>query len=131
MYSPFNHNPCNTIVSWNSSTNPSDEMNIRTFYNDLSSLAQHIPKYHIVIIGGDMNAQISKFENNKFSLSNLPNRNGEYLRDFSLENSHSCINIPQQNESGKQWTYIYPIEAKEQVEYISINKKCIFLPKDI
>ena len=28
----------------------------------------------------------------KFCLHHLPNRNGEYLADFSLENSLSCLN---------------------------------------
>ena len=37
-------------------------------------------------IGGDMNAQIGKNENNKLSLHNMSNRNGEFLYDFSLEN---------------------------------------------
>ena len=31
-----------------------------------------------------MNAQIGKDENNKFCLHNFPNRNDEYLADFSL-----------------------------------------------
>ena len=34
-----------------------------------------------------MNDQIGKDENYKFCLLNLPNRNGEYLSDFSLENN--------------------------------------------
>ena len=58
----------------------------------LSSLVQNIPKHNILIIGGDMNAQISKDENNKFSLHKLPNRNSEYLTAFSLKNSLSCLN---------------------------------------
>ena len=49
-----------------------------TFFDGLSSFAQHIPKHNVLIIGGDMNAQISKDENNKFCLHNLSNRNGEY-----------------------------------------------------
>ena len=59
-------------------TNTSDETEIPTFYNELFSIARHIPKHHLL----DMNAQISKNENNKFYSKNLPNRNGEYLTDF-------------------------------------------------
>ena len=53
-----------------------------TFYYELSPLARHISKPHVLIIGGDMNAQITKDKNNKFCLHNLPTRNGEYLTDF-------------------------------------------------
>ena len=52
----FNGNPCTTIISCYSPTNASDEMEIITFYNELSSLVQHILKHNVLIIGGDMNA---------------------------------------------------------------------------
>ena len=58
---------------------------IITFYNELSSFAQHIPRHNVLT----MNAQISKDENNKLCFHNLPNRNGKYLTDFSLENNLS------------------------------------------
>ena len=52
--------------------------------------ARHIPKHSVLIIGGDMNAQIDKDENYKFWLHNSSNRNGDYLTDFSLENRLTC-----------------------------------------
>ena len=79
------------IVSCYNHTNASSETDIPT-YNRLSSLAQHIPKHNILIISGDMNAQIDKDENYKFCLHNLPNKNGKYLTDFSLKNSLSHQN---------------------------------------
>ena len=51
-----------------------------------------IPIHNVLIISGDMNAQIGKDENNKFCLYNLPNRNGKHQADFSLKNSLSCLN---------------------------------------
>ena len=65
MCATFGGNPCKTIVSCFSPINASDEMDISTFYNKLSSLAWLIPKQNIVIISGDMNAQIGKDRNNK------------------------------------------------------------------
>ena len=32
------------------------------FYDELSSLVRSIPKYNLLVIGGDMNAQIGKTE---------------------------------------------------------------------
>ena len=40
---------------------------------------------NVLIICGDMNAQIGKNVNHKFSLHNSSNRNGEHLMDFTLE----------------------------------------------
>ena len=87
MSATFNGNPCTTIVSCYSPTNASDETDITTFCGELSSLDRHIPKHNELIIDGDMNVRINKDENNKFGLINLPNRNGEYRTDFSIENS--------------------------------------------
>ena len=81
MCATSNSNSCTKIISFYSPTNASDEMDIITFYNKLSSLAWYILKHNIQSIGGDMNTQIGKNENNKFGLHILPNRYGEYL-DF-------------------------------------------------
>ena len=65
-----------------SPTSASDETDIITFYNKLSSLEWHIHKHNIVIIRGDMNAKIGKHKTNKFCLHNSSNRSGEYLKDL-------------------------------------------------
>ena len=91
MGAMFNGNLCTTIISCNSSTNASDEKDLDTFYNELSSLVCGIPKHNVFIRGGDMNAQIGKNENT-FSQYNSSHRNGEFLTDFSLENGLTCFN---------------------------------------
>ncbi len=48
----------------------------------------YIIKHNVLIIGGDMNAQIGKDWNNKFFLHNSPNIIGKYLANFSFENRH-------------------------------------------
>ena len=48
----FNDNP--------SPTNVSEETDLIAFYNKLSSLVCSIPKHKVLVIGGDMNAQIGK-----------------------------------------------------------------------
>ena len=80
----FNSSPSTKIISCYSPTNASDETDLIIFYNELSSLVLIIPKHNV--ISRDMKAQIGKDKNNIFCLHNSPNRNGEHLTDFSLEN---------------------------------------------
>ena len=92
MAATFNGNPRATIISCYSPTNVSEETELVTFYDELSSLVRSIPKHNMLVIGGDMNAQIGKNGNNKYSLHNTPNRNGQHLTDFMIENRLACLN---------------------------------------
>ena len=56
---------------------------------------------NMLIIGGHMNAYIGKSEN-KSSLHNSPNRNGEYLANFSLKNRLVCLNTEFQKKKKKE-----------------------------
>ena len=82
----FNDNPNATIISCYSCTNISEETDLIAFYNELSFLVRKIPKQNVLIIDEDMNAQIDKNVNNKFSKYNSSKRNGEQLTDLTLEN---------------------------------------------
>ena len=123
LVATFNGNPSTTIIFCCSHTNFSEETDLIAFYNELSSLVCSIPKHNVLIISGDMNAQIGKNLNNKFSLHNSSNRNGEYLTDFTLENRLTCMNTKFQKRKGKLWTYTYANNAKAQIDDILINKK--------
>ena len=101
MVAMFNSSPSTTIISCYSLTNASDERDLNTFYNKLSSFVHSIPKHNILIISGDMNAQIGKNINNKFSLHYLTNKNGEYLMDFTLKNGLTYLNTKFQKRMGK------------------------------
>ena len=76
MAATFNGNPRATIISFYSPTNVSEKTELVTFYDELSSLVRSIPKHNMLVIGGDMNAQIWKNGNNKYSLHNTSNRKG-------------------------------------------------------
>ena len=123
MVATFNGNPRATIVSCYSPTNVSEENEIVTFYDELSSLVRSIPKHNMLVIGGDMNAQIGKNRNNKYSLHNTSNRNGQHLTDFMIENRLACLNTNYQKREGKLWTYTYANNTKAQIDYVLINKK--------
>ena len=88
MVATFNGKPSATIISCYSPTNISEETDLIAFYDELSSLVRSIPKHNILIIDRDMNAQIGKNVNYKFSLHNSSNRSGQHLIDFTLENTN-------------------------------------------
>ena len=86
MVATFNGNPKATTISCYSPTNVSEETELIAFYDELSSLVRSIPKHNVLVIGRDMNAQIWKNGNHKYSLHNSSNRNGQHLTDFTIEN---------------------------------------------
>ena len=53
MAATFNGNPKATIISCYSPTNVSEENEIVTFNENLSSLVRSIPKHNLLVIGGD------------------------------------------------------------------------------
>ena len=60
MAATFNGNPRETIMSCYSSTNVSEETELVAFYDELSSPVRTIPQQNVLVIGGDMNAEIGK-----------------------------------------------------------------------
>ena len=125
MVASFNGYPSVTIISCYSPTDVSEETDLITFYNELSSLVRSILKHNVLVIGGDMNAQIGKNVNHKFSIYNSSNRNEEHLIDFMLENRFKCRNTTFQKKEGKLWTYTSANNTKAQIVYVIINKKWI------
>ena len=123
MGATFKGNPSPTIISCYSLTNVSEETDLIAFYNKLSSLVWSISKYNILVTGGDMNVQIGKNVNCKFSLHNLSNRNGEHLTDFMQENRLTYLYTKFQKRKGKLWTYTHTNNTKAQIDYVFINKK--------
>ena len=120
----FNGNPKATIISCYSPTNVSEETELIAFYDELSSLVCSILKHNVLVIGRDMNVQIRKNRNHKFSLYNSSNRNGQHLTDFTIENRLTYLNTNFQKREGKLWPYTYANNTKTQIDYVFINKKC-------
>ena len=119
----FNGNPKTTVICCYSPTNISEETEVEDFYNDLSSLSRDVPKHNVLIVGGDMNAQLGSSKDNKHTYHNKTNRNGKLLNDFAIENRLMCLNTNFQKKAGKRWTHTYPTGDKAQLDYLFINNK--------
>ena len=72
----FNVNLNTTIISCYIPTNISKELEVEQFYLKCESLTRQLPKYNMLVIGGDFNAQLGKLNNSKFSYHTNYNRNG-------------------------------------------------------
>ena len=127
MVATFNGNSSTTIISCYSLTNASIETNLDTFYNELFSFIHGVPKHNVRIISGNVNAQIGKNVNNKFSLHNWSNRNGKHQTNFTLENGRTCLHTKCQKRKGKLWTYTCANNAKTQTTFLSIRNGLISL----
>ena len=122
MVATFNGNPKTTVICY-SPANCSDELEIQNFYHQLTDSIKNIPKHNVLIIGGDMNAQI---DNNKCvgnSYHNYTNRNGEYLLDLTINCGLVNISTKFQKNKEKLWTFTYPNGTRSQLDYILINRK--------
>ena len=123
MAATFNGNPRATIIYYYSPTNVGEETELVVFYDELSPLVRSIPKHNMLVISGDMNAQIGKKGNNIYNLHNTSNRNGQHLTDFMIENRLTYLNRNYQKREGKLWTYTYTSNSKAQIDHAFINKK--------
>ena len=92
MVTTFSGNLNATIISCYRPTKVSEETQVIAFYDELSSLVHSIPKHNVLVIGGDMNAQIGKNGNNKYSQHNSSNGNGQHLTDFTIGKILACPN---------------------------------------
>ena len=100
-----------------------EETDFIAFYDEQSSFVRTIPKHNVLVIGDDMNAQIGKNINHKFSLHNSSNRNGQHLTDLIWENRLASLNTNFQKREEKLWTYTYVNNTRAQLDYVFINKK--------
>ena len=67
LVTTFHGNPEPILISCYSPTNIADEQEVIDFYDDLSSRIRSVPKHNILIIGGDLNAQIGQSIHHKFT----------------------------------------------------------------
>ena len=119
----FNGNPIATVISCYSPTNVSNEEDVIGFYHELSSLTRAVPKHNVLIIGGDMNAQLGKSTTNRFTYHSNTNRNGNHMNDFINENEIQCVSTKFQKSRSKLWTHTYANGSKAQLDYMFVNNK--------
>jgi len=123
MVATFNGNPKITVILCYSQTNVPTEEDATNFYTELMYVIDEVPKHHVLIIGGDMNAKIGKREAVVSSFHENTNRNGQLLLDLMKECNLVNISTSFSKNYGKLWALIYPNGNRAQLDHILINRK--------
>ena len=119
----FKGNPEVSVVSCYSPTNCSPDSEAENFYNLLSDVCKQIPKHDIMVVCGDMNAQLGGEDIKGYVYGKKTNRNGQYLLNMAIECDLIISNTRFQKHKSRLWTFSYPNGKKAQLDYILVNKK--------
>ena len=122
MISTFHGNPATSIIIIYSPTNSSEDEVINKFYDERRRAIETIPQHNVLIIIGDFNARIGKYDGN-FTYHQETNKNGVLLIDIINEKELVITNTCFQKKLNKLWTYMDPCCRKYQLDYILMRKK--------
>ena len=115
----FKGNPKTVIISCYSPHNYLPEEDVVNFYIKLSDAVKDVPPHAMLIVGGDMNAQVA----NGFSPHDKTNLNGHHLVDF-IQQHNLIIRITSfQKHVNKRWTYRSPKRVLSQIDFIMYRKR--------
>ena len=83
MIAIFNGNPKCTVISTYSQTNVTSEDTMQEYYSELTTLIHQVPKHNVLLLRGDMNAQVGPIsgEHHYYQKNNT---NGELLANFNI-----------------------------------------------
>ena len=115
-------NPKSTIICAYSPHNDAPLEDMRSFYSDLKSVLESVPKHNLLAVLGDLNAKLGP-EEQKFTYNTATNRNGELLSDLMEEFSLFCSNCSFMKSKQQLWTFEYPSGKRAQLDYILFRKK--------
>ena len=118
----FNGNPQTTIISCYSPTNVSEEQDVLHFYNELASLVRAVPRHNVLIIAGDVNAQLGRNQHHKHAFHAETNRNVKHFNHFLTENNLYCLNTRFQKQREAMDSYIPKFSESTTRLYLSKQK---------
>ena len=122
----FDGEPRLTVIIVYSPTEAATEEDAEDFHNTLRQAAADVPAHHLLLVVGDMNARMGKTDSEDcgWYFHDRTNRNGELLRDTTLECGLEASNHRFQKKPGKLWTFLSDgTLTKGQIDYILIRKK--------
>ena len=115
----FKGNPKTTVISCYAPHNGLSDDIASAFYSKLDDVISAVPSHHMLLIGGDMNAQIGA----KISLHRVSNRNGLLLTDFKDRHNLVIGNLTFCKPRRKLWTFRSPTGNISQIDFILYRKR--------
>ena len=114
-----------TLFSVYSPTNQSTESEIETFYDTLENELEKVNNHDIVLVAGDLNAQVGNSEcsaaTGAYTVGRLC-RNGEYLLNFAEANNFRLLNTFYSHKKSHKYTWISPDKStRNQIDYIMVR----------
>lgn len=107
----------------------SEEEDITSFYKDLETVLEELPKKDIKIISGDWNAKVGKgnesYENamGRYGYGDR-NERGEKLLEFALKHDMTICNTMFQQKDSRKWTWLAPDgQHKNMIDLILIENR--------
>ena len=119
-------NPRLTVISVYSPTEAYTMAEKEEFHNALRKAIADVPAHHLLLVVGDMNAKLGKYNNDDpgWYYHTATNSNGQLLRETISEGNLEASNHRFQKKRGKLWTHLNDgLNFKSQIDYILISKK--------
>ena len=117
-------NPLTTVLCCYSPHNKYPEEDVVKFYKELSTIVYVIPAHNLLILSGDLNAQLGS-TNALFTCADESNRNGKHMKDLMEQHSLVATNTRFQNPKNRLWNHRRPNGQRVQLDYILVRKKWI------
>ena len=116
----------NLIQVYASASGNSDE-DIESFYNDLQTIKDKIPKREITIIIGDYNAKIGGTIDNESGIGEFGlgerNERGDLLANFCQSNDMVIINILFKHPLRRRYTWVSPGDLfRNQIDWTTFQQ---------
>ena len=111
------------IINYHSPTNVASDIEIETFYNELSDFIHTIPPHDLIIVAADANAHLGRDLCSKNAFYPTSNRNGKLLHDFCSEHNLTPGFPKFCKRNSKKVTWIAPNGDQHQNDHILIRSK--------
>ncbi|XP_030025374.2 uncharacterized protein LOC115443910 [Manduca sexta] len=125
-----------SIIQAYAPTEQADELQHKSFYNDLSQITNNYSR-NIIILMGDFNAQVGiKQCEEEYVLGSFGygkrSKNGQRLVDFLLEHNLTLLNSTFKKNKNKKWTWISPGgNYRTEIDYIITSHPRLFTNTEV
>jgi len=126
-----------TVINVHAPTEEKTEEEKDKFYDYFQRTFERVPKHDVVLILGDLNAEIGKekaYENvtGKHTLHEISNQNGELVCNFATENNLTVMRTQFQHKRIHKGTWTSPdFKTVNQIDHVLINTNKKRIVQDI